>query len=151
MKRKALLVSILLLLGMVVSSAILGGCDYVTGEAIETTPAVTAVAAVKIVTPEEAYQLFTLSSKWVHAIDVRTPREYAEGHLLGSVNIDYNTADFKEQVNKLYKDESYLLYCRSGSRSATAAQVMIELGFKDVFNMIGGIRAWEAAGLPIEH
>jgi 3-mercaptopyruvate sulfurtransferase SseA len=60
----------------------------------------------KNVTLEEAYQLFMLSSKWVHTVDVRTPQEYDGGHLLDAVNIDFKSADFKERVNRLYKDES---------------------------------------------
>lgn len=57
-------------------------------------------------------------------IDVRTPAEFSEGHLEGAVNIDLQSADFDAQIAGLDQDEDYLVYCRSGNRSAQAASVM---------------------------
>jgi phage shock protein E len=65
-------------------------------------------------------------------IDVRTPAEHADGHLPGSQNIDIGAPDFREQIGALPRDDAYLLYCRSGNRSAQAATIMAELGFTDV-------------------
>jgi rhodanese-related sulfurtransferase len=79
-------------------------------------------------------------------VDVRTPEEFNEGHLLGAVNIDYGAADFEEKVNKLDKDKMYLVYCRSGRRSEEAAKIMSNLGFKNVVNMLGGVIEWQKEG-----
>jgi len=81
---------------------------------------------------------------------VRTPSEYVQGYIKNAVNLDYNSPDFKALVNSLDKNKTYLVYCRTGVRSAAASQMMSELGFKDIYNMNGGITDWQAAGLPIE-
>ena len=81
-------------------------------------------------------------------IDVRTPEEYAEGYIENSVLIDINGDDFEEKIGKLDRDGTYLVYCRSGNRSGRAVDIMRELGFREVYNMLGGIGAWTVAGLP---
>jgi rhodanese-related sulfurtransferase len=68
-------------------------------------------------------------------LDVRTPEEYSEIHVQGSVNIDWNGPDFKDQVMKLDKNASYKVYCRSGNRSGRAMDLMKTLGFHDVENL----------------
>ena len=80
-------------------------------------------------------------------IDVRTPGEFADGHLEGAVNIDLQSPDFRDQVAELPRDGSYFLYCRSGNRSAEAARIMAELGFRDVVDG-GGFTQLVEAGLP---
>lgn len=77
----------------------------------------------------------------VIVIDVRTPDEYAAGHLDGAVNIDATAPGFRDELGDLDTDAAYLVYCRSGNRSAAAAAVMAELGFTNVTD--GG--AMEAA------
>ena len=74
-------------------------------------------------------------------IDVRTPQEFAAGHLDGAINIDIYNANFADEIGKLGKAGSYVLYCRSGSRAGQAQSFMQEQGFADVTN--GG--AMEAA------
>jgi phage shock protein E len=80
-------------------------------------------------------------------IDVRTPDEYAAGHLEGSVNIDVQAPTFEDEIAQLPTDGSYLLYCRSGNRSAAAAAQMAALGFTDVVDG-GAFDALVAAGMP---
>lgn len=76
-------------------------------------------------------------------IDVRTPAEWQQGVIAGAdLFIDYNGANFKQQIAKLDKSKTYIIYCRSGGRSAGASQVMSEAGFKNVINMQGGISSW---------
>ena len=81
-------------------------------------------------------------------LDVRTKDEYNNGHISGSINIDIHSNVFKENVDKLDKERSYVVCCASGGRSAKATQVMLGMGFGDVHNMIGGMIDWEKEGLP---
>jgi phage shock protein E len=82
-------------------------------------------------------------------LDVRTPEEFAEGHLEGAVLIDFYDADFADQLAALDRDVPYLVYCRSGNRSGQAMSVMEDLGFTSAVDVDGGIVAWSAAGLPV--
>ena len=76
-------------------------------------------------------------------IDVRTPAEWQQGVIAGAdLFIDYNGANFKQQIAKLDKSKTYIIYCRSGGRSAGASQAMTDAGFKNVINMQGGIMSW---------
>ncbi len=81
-------------------------------------------------------------------IDVRTPQEFSDGHLEDAINLNFNSDTFREELEKLDKDKTYLIYCRSGNRSASAAAIMQELGFREVYDM-GGIIDWTAEGFPI--
>jgi len=72
-------------------------------------------------------------------VDVRTAEEFAQNHLVGAVNLDFKAADFSEQVQKLDKSGSYRLYCRTGSRSTQAAELMKNLGFGDA-QSVGGLQ-----------
>lgn len=83
-------------------------------------------------------------------LDVRTPAEVASGKLAGASVIDWNGGKFEQKVALLAKDKPVYVYCRTGNRSGQAMAVMQKLGFKKVVNLAGGIRAWTAAGLPVE-
>ncbi|MDD3753563.1 MAG: rhodanese-like domain-containing protein [Methanobacterium sp.] len=83
-------------------------------------------------------------------LDVRTPGEYEESHIEGSVLINYQSPDFKDEIQKLDKDKTYLVYCRSGMRGAACIDVMMEAGFKKIYNIDGGIMGWENSGLPVK-
>lgn len=82
-------------------------------------------------------------------LDVRTPEEYSGGHLQNALNIDWNGNSFDQQISSLDKSKPVLVYCRSGSRSAAAASKMRAAGFKEVYELQGGIMKWNAAGLPV--
>lgn len=82
-------------------------------------------------------------------IDVRTPAEYAQSHVAGAINIDVEASTFGDRIAELDKDEPYLVYCRSGRRSAIAADRMVEAGFTDIADA-GGLADLAAAGAPIE-
>lgn len=90
------------------------------------------------------------SNEDVVVLDVRTPEEYAAGHLPDALNVDVNAADFAARIDQLDPDATYAVYCRSGNRSAVAVDHMIEAGFDDVEHLGGGIGAWQAAGGPVE-
>jgi rhodanese-related sulfurtransferase len=83
-------------------------------------------------------------------IDVRTPAEYAQGHLANAKLIDVRSSDFKSQVNKLDKSKPVFVYCKAGSRSSSAADILSDLGFKEIYDLSGGIMAWQQANKPIE-
>ena len=76
-------------------------------------------------------------------LDVRTPKEYAEGHVNGSVNINYFDKDFKDQVGKLDKAKPVYVYCHSGGRSSKAMNIMKSQGFTTIYNLTGGYAAWK--------
>ena len=78
---------------------------------------------------------------------MRTQDEYGEDHLKTAQNICVTDDDFKEKVAKLDKNEPIYLYCRSGKRSAKAAQILKEMGFKEIYDMEGGFLNWESQGL----
>jgi rhodanese-related sulfurtransferase len=82
-------------------------------------------------------------------LDVRTPEEYAEGHLDGAVLVDFYDADFADQLSQLDPDVPYLVYCRSGNRSGQTLTMMQQLGFASAADVDGGIVAWQDAGLPV--
>lgn len=82
-------------------------------------------------------------------IDVRTPDEYAAGHLEGALNIDVQSANFDSLVMTQPLDGEYVLYCRSGNRSAQATSRMQSMGFTDVTDAGSMQNASSATGLPI--
>ena len=82
-------------------------------------------------------------------IDVRTPGEYAAGHLAGAINIDVEASDFSARIASLDKSAPYLVYCHSGRRSAIAAKTMTDAGFTDVADG-GGMSDLVAAGAPVQ-
>ena len=82
-------------------------------------------------------------------LDVRTPQEYQEGHLEDAINIDYYSENFQDRLSELDKNKIFLVYCQSGNRSANAVTIMINLGFVELYNMLGGIAAWISAGYSV--
>ena len=82
-------------------------------------------------------------------VDVRTPEEFASGHIEGALNIDFNSGNFANEITRLNPSETYAVYCRSGSRSGQAASIMHKAGFHDVSNLNGGVIDWTNAGLPL--
>ena len=90
-----------------------------------------------------------IKSDSVQLVDVRTPQEYAEGHIDGALNINVQSDDFKELAQReLSKDSTVLVYCRSGRRSLDAAEMLTRLGY-NVVNLKGGIIEWKEDGLPL--
>ena len=79
-------------------------------------------------------------------LDVRTPQEFAEGHLEGAVNLDVSSPDFAAGVAELDPATTYAVYCRSGNRSQTAMQQMQGAGITALADLAGGIQAWVDAG-----
>jgi len=78
-------------------------------------------------------------------IDVRTPEEFMQGHLDGAKLIDFYDTNFQDEINKLDTAKKYVVYCRSGGRSAKSVSAMKKAGFGEVYNMSGGVLAWQSA------
>jgi len=85
----------------------------------------------------------------VITLDVRTPIEFAEGHIEGARLIDFQSGNFENEIAALDKNATYAVYCRSGNRSGQAVKVMQDAGFTSIFNMNGGVIDWANAGLPL--
>jgi len=100
---------------------------------------------------QEAYELIqhNQGNQDFVIIDIRTPEEFNEGHIENAVNIDFYSETFKKDLDKLDKNKTYFIYCRSGNRSGRAMPIMKELGFKEVYNLSAGIKEWIAEGLPV--
>ncbi len=91
-------------------------------------------------------------NKTVIVLDVRTPEEYAIGHIEGALNINIAEADFSKRVSKLDRDKTYIIHCSANvknGRSAKSLEIMSSFGFDKLLNMEGGIIAWEQSGYPI--
>jgi rhodanese-related sulfurtransferase len=86
-----------------------------------------------------------LKSTGAILVDVRTPQEFAGGHIKGAQNIDIYSDDFGKRMLAFDKSKTILVYCRSGNRSAQAAQFLRQSGYK-VVDLAGGVGAWSRAG-----
>lgn len=102
--------------------------------------------------PQSAYEMIqeNVNNPNFILLDVRTPQEFSQSHIKGAKLLDFQAPDFKTKVQELDKNKTYLVYCRSGMRSSGCADTMKSLGFNKVYNLVGGIMAWEREGLPVE-
>ncbi len=82
-------------------------------------------------------------SKDIQLVDVRTPKEYKEGHIGNAVNINVNSPQFISDIQKLDKKKKVYVYCKSGKRSAMAVKKMDSLGFKRIYNLPVGYVGWD--------
>lgn len=85
----------------------------------------------------------------VQIVDVRTPEEFAEGHLENAINIDITADDFDTKIAALDKEKPVMVYCKAGGRSAKASSRLNELGFKNISDLEGGIINWNSENKPI--
>ena len=100
--------------------------------------------------PPEAYAKAVTNAD-IQLLDVRTAREYQDGHLKGSLQADWtDRSQFMDRTQYLDKSKPVYVYCLSGGRSQAAAQHLRAQGFLQVTNLTGGISAWKMAGLPVE-
>lgn len=109
-------------------------------------PACSSADAARTVEAAHAVELIGAGGHTV--LDVRTPAEYAAGHVAGAENVDVSAVAFAEALKELDQDARYVLYCQSGKRAATAVEKMAGLGFTGLVNA-GGIAALEAAGAEL--
>ncbi|MGV3588319.1 MAG: rhodanese-like domain-containing protein [Adhaeribacter sp.] len=117
---------------------------------------ITYAAPVANTKQQPAASLITVDSKGAKAaltkqpqiilLDVRTPQEYAGGHLKNAYNLNYNAPDFADKLAKLDKTKPYLVYCAVGGRSGKAAKLMQQMGFKQIINVSEGYTNLKNAG-----
>ncbi|MCD0477766.1 thioredoxin domain-containing protein [Chryseobacterium sp. LC2016-29] len=88
------------------------------------------------------------TAKDAQLVDVRTPDEFLNGHLINAMNIDWKADDFEEKSKALDKNKPVYVYCMSGPRSTAASTKLQEMGFKKVYVMEGGMMKWRNADLP---
>jgi len=95
------------------------------------------------ISPKDLNQIFNHKLLENIILDVRTKEECSESKIPGSLNIDYYSENFKDNLDKLNKNLNYYIYCRSGNRSGKTVMILREKGFNNVFNLEGGILAWK--------
>ncbi len=108
----------------------------------------TGANSVKNMNAAEAKTLLKENKK-VIVLDVRTPEEFAAGHIAGATNVNFRASDFRQKLESLPKDKAYLVHCASGGRSSKARDMMKGLNFQQIYHLDGGITAWEKAGNPV--
>ncbi|MCX6164677.1 MAG: rhodanese-like domain-containing protein [Ignavibacteriae bacterium] len=97
----------------------------------------------------DVHEFETLKQQGYKIIDVRTPTEHFGARIENSILADIYSPDFKKVIEKLDKEENYLIYCRSGNRSRTACNFLMKWGFTNVLNLSGGIISWVNAGKEV--
>lgn len=102
---------------------------------------------IKNVTPEEFKALVDKGEGII--LDVRTPQETSQGHIENASLVNVYDEDFVNKINLMQKDKAIYVYCKSGARSAKAAEILSQNGFTQIYNLSGGIMAWENKGYPI--
>jgi len=110
----------------------------------------TKIQIMEDITPEEANILKQENKDNPNFVilDVRTPEEFSDEYIGNAVNLDYYSNTFKNDLDKLDKNKTYLIYCRSGRRSENTLNIMKDLDFREVYNVLGGITKWKSEGLP---
>ena len=106
--------------------------------------------AVRAVTAQEAMPLLQRPPAGMVVLDVRTPEEFAAGHLDNARNIDFFGPRFEQDLLPMDRKKPYLVYCRTGIRSEKAVEMMESMGFTDVRHVEGGINALQSAGAAIK-
>ena len=139
---------------LIAATLAIAGCSDSTDSAdgadtAESTDGAATAAGVRLVSPEDGAAIQADPPAELVVLDVRTPEEFAEGHLEDAVMIDFYADGFADEIAQLDPDAPYLLYCRSGNRSGQTAALMRDLGFTDVAEIDGGIQAWNGAGLEV--
>jgi rhodanese-related sulfurtransferase len=123
---------------LMATALLLGACGTSTDTSLETLGV------------GEIQEIVTAPPAGLVVLDIRTAEEFAGGHLGDAINIDYYADDFETRLAELDLDVPYIMYCNSGNRSSNALPVMDSLGFSEVYELAGGIQAWNGANLPIE-
>jgi rhodanese-related sulfurtransferase len=126
---------------VVISGSVLAACAPRNADVLE---------VVDLTAPEASALIDeNTSNPGFFIMDVRTPEEFAAGHIDRAVNINLALKDFRTRLDDLERKDIYLVYCRSGNRSAQAIEVMKDLRFEKIYHLSSGISGWMAAGFEV--
>lgn len=128
------------IIAILVFSAAFSGCSKARSEINSKDPSSSAKADYRDITPEEAKKRLD-NEEGIILLDVRTLEEYQGGHIRDAVLIPVDTLEEAVEDKLTDKDAVIFVYCRSGRRSASAANILVELGYRNVYNL-GGIIDW---------
>ncbi len=131
-----------------ITTLISAGCRDEAPQPAETTSEATAAVVYEVPPDTLAARLTAEMPPLV--LDVRTPEEYAEGHVPGALNIPHTEVAARLDELAPYRDREIVLYCRSGRRAGIAAEVLKEAGFSRLAHLSGDMPGWAARGLPVE-
>lgn len=131
---------------MVTASLSMAGCSKNPGESTSGAQSTVQEAAKIERVNTEKFESMLSEYPDAQLIDVRTPQEYAGGHLENALNLNYYDPSFKRKIHELKKDEPVFVYCAVGGRSAAVAQVLKEQGFTHIIDLEGGITDWKRNG-----
>ena len=109
----------------------------------------TSPQSIQLITSEEMREISKLEG--MQLVDVRTPKEYENGHIPNAQNIDFLDAKFEANIQSLDKSKPVIIYCQRGSRSAKCASKLIANGFVKVYDLDGGFAQWKYSGLQVEN
>ena len=123
-------------------------CQTNTQQATTTTATATKTKTIVDLTPTQFKAIATKTDNIV-VLDVRTPKEVAQGVIPGAKVINFYDDNFKVELGKLDKSKTYMVYCKSGGRSGKACKALEDAGISSYHNLKGGITAWNKAGLEI--
>ncbi|GAA0725700.1 hypothetical protein GCM10009430_31750 [Aquimarina litoralis] len=104
-------------------------------------------AIVELITVEEMDSLLEMEK--VQLVDVRTPQEYADGHIEGAINIDFTDENFETLLSEVDKSKPVAVYCGRGGRSGKCSAYMKKAGFTKIYDLDGGITEWKYKGKPV--
>lgn len=137
-----------LFVSLLMPSLLLFGCSSEQTQGIgQGTTEESSPAIIELLSAQEFQQKIT-ELPTATLLDVRTPGEFANGHLVHALNWDRNASGFDKRIAQLDKTEPVFVYCMSGGRSASAVDALRQSGFEEVYELKGGIMKWRSAGLP---
>ncbi len=110
-----------------------------------------ALAETVQITSKDAIKYLTEPLPNMVFLDIRTPQEYAAGHIPGAILIDFYSPQFKEKLDMLDRDAPYVLYCRTGNRSGRSLQILNAMGFTQIYHMRDGIIGWNTNDFPLRY
>ncbi len=140
---------LVLSVSLVIVAVLAGGC---VGKEIETPIQETPNQIIEGITTQEAFSLIqeNQNNPDFVIIDLRWPKLFANGHIENAINIDIDSETFRDELNQLDKNKTYLIYtsCSCGGIGWKALRIMEELNFREVYNMWSGLDRWKEEGLP---
>jgi len=143
-KNPKALMMLVLSVSLVTGVTLIGGC---VGKEIEAPTQI-----IEDITPQQAFTLIqeNQGNPDLVIIDIQAPEYFANEHIENAINIYYFSETFRDELDKLDKNKTYLIYytCRCGEVDIKALRIMKKLNFREVYNILGGFVRWEAKGLP---